>query len=192
MNKRLTLIAFALFSVISTVAFAEEAAHQAEAVAIPQVVIYQTINFILFAILLFVLLKNRVIGHFAQRRNEYLAAVTKFEHAKAEAERRTAELRVRMQTLEATAQESIQQAKTEAAQLQTKIVSEAQSSSQKMQQEARRTVDAEVTRAVRELREEVLRLATEAARETMKHQIKEQDQHRLQKEFVEKIQVVQQ
>ncbi|MEQ1876541.1 MAG: ATP synthase F0 subunit B [Bdellovibrionia bacterium] len=163
-----------------------------EAGGIPQVVIYQAINFTLFAILLYVLLKNKVVTHFADRRKEYLAAVTKFEHAKAEAEKKTAELRVRMQSLESSATDSVQQAKSEAAQLQSKIVSEAQAASQKMQQEAKRTVDAEVARAIRDLREEVLRQATEAARQVMQQQIKEGDQQRLQKEFVEKIQVVQQ
>ena len=189
--KNIFLFALMMFS--ASTAFAEEGPHHvAVAEEIPKVVVYQAINFTIFSVLLYFLLKNRVVTFFTQRRDEYLAAVTKYEHAKAEAERKTAELRVRMEKLESTAHESIQQAKTEATQIQSKIVSDAQATSQKIQQEARRTVDAEVARAVQELREEILKQATEAARELMQQQIKEQDQLRLQKEFVEKIRVVQQ
>ncbi|HEX4925200.1 MAG TPA: ATP synthase F0 subunit B [Bdellovibrionales bacterium] len=189
MMKVITSFAVAGTSAFATAAFAADAGHGA---GVPQVVVYQAINFALFAIILFMLLKNKVVGHFTQRRNEYLAAALKYDHAKREAEHKIADLKSRMQKLEATASESVQKAKTEAAQLQGKIVADAQATSQKLQQETKRTLDAEVARAVQELREEVLAQATKAARELMQQQIKEQDQQRLQKEFVEKIRVVQQ
>lgn len=189
MTRTLSVAAVAALQLFAGVALAAEGGHGN---GIPKVVVYQAINFILFAVILFLLLKNKVVGHFTQRRNEYLAAARKYEHAKREAEHKIADLKARMNKLDATAADSVQKAKAEAAQLQNKIVADAQATSQKLQQETKRTLDAEVARAVQELREEVLAQATKAARDLMQQQIKEQDQQRLQQEFVEKIRVVQQ
>jgi F0F1-type ATP synthase membrane subunit b/b' len=168
------------------------AAEGGHAASVPQVVFYQTVNFILFAILLFVLLKGRVVGHFSQRREDFTAAVKRYEIAKADAEQKAAQLKVRLEKLEASAAESIAKAKKEADDMQKKIVAEAQTASAKLQVEAKKTVEVEVARAVQELREEVLRQSTESARHLMQQQLKEPDQQRLQKEFVEKIRVAQQ
>jgi len=180
-----------LFAII---AGAEEVTHEAHAEegGIPRAVFYQTVNFIIFAAILIWLLRKKVIDFFNQRRDEYLAAVRKFEHAKAEAERKATELRVRLEHLESSAIHSVEKAKQEAGDIQSKIVADAQGASQKLQAEAKKTVEVEVARAIQDLREEVLKQATEAARQIMQQQLKEQDQKRLQNEFVEKIQEVRQ
>ncbi len=161
---------------------------------IPKIVFYQTINFSLFALIMGWILFKKVdiIGVFAKRKSEYLAAVQKYEKAKQEAERLAADLKIRLEKLETSAAESIQKAKKDADELQVKLVAEAQQASVKLQIEAKKTVEVETARAIHELRGAVLRHATDAARDLMKQQLKEQDQQRLQQEFVEKIRVVQQ
>jgi F-type H+-transporting ATPase subunit b len=179
---------------LPVLALGEAAEHSAshEAIEIPKTIIYQIINFILVLGLLYFLLKKKVVDFFGDRKAQYLDAVNRFEKARNEAEMKASEIRMRLEKLEASSAHSIQQARQEAQQLQTQIVAEAQSASQKLQAEAKKTASVEVVNAVAELREEVLRQSTEAARSQMLQQMKENDQRRLQQEFVDKIQVVQQ
>ncbi len=136
-------------------------------------------------------LRKTVSQYFAERRQVYLDLVQKADSAKLQAEQNRRDIASRLQNLEATTQNSLQQAQAEAAELQSRIVKEAKELAEKLRAEAERAAKFEVEKAKNELRAEMLAKAVEAARAALKEKVGGPEQKKLQSEFVEKIQVVQ-
>lgn len=157
---------------------------------IPLDVLFQAINFTLFTGLMAYFLAKPIKNYFESRAANYRQALVKAEAARAEAEKQKQEIANRLAALENSAQQSIVQARAEAEELRARIVRDAQDLSTKLREDAKRTADLEVQRAKVELREEVLSQAVSAAKSVLKERIAEQDQKRLQSEFVGKIQEV--
>lgn len=157
---------------------------------IPAAVYWQALNFVLFAALLWFLLRKKVPAYFKERAANFNMALAKAEKARLEAEAQKREIEQRLKTLQASADQSVAQAKAEAEELRKKILREAEELSVRMKEDARRTAEIELQRAKTELREEVLAQAVTAAKQILSEKIAETDQKRLQSEFVEKIQVV--
>jgi len=161
-----------------------------DAGGVPTAVVFQAINFLIYVGLLYFLLRKPILSFFTGREQAFKQALVKAESAKREAEAKKREIQNRLNRLEATENESVAQAKAEAAALKARILKEASEFSQKLREEARRASEFEVVRAKHELREELLVQSVTAARKMLADQMAEPDQKRLQTEFVDKIQVV--
>lgn len=157
---------------------------------VPMAVVFQAINFLIYVGVLYFLLRKPVLSFFTGREQAFKQALVKAESAKREAEAKKREIQDRLNRLETTADESVAQAKAEAAALKARILKEASELSQKLRDEAHSATEFEVARAKHELREELLVQSVAAAREMLADQMAEPDQKRLQTEFVDKIQVV--
>lgn len=180
-----------MFGFTGAAASAESAdAHHAS--GIPFEVWLQFINFGLYAALIFFVARKPVREHFTNKARNYAEALKKAETAKAEAERKRGEIQARLTKLESTREQSIQQARAEAAQLKEQIVREAKDLSAKLRADAERTAETELFRAKQALRQDLLTQSVAMARKTLADKMQDQDQKRLQSEFVEKIQVVSQ
>ncbi len=180
---------------LNAMAFAEDAHHAAagahDAHAIPWGAIFiQSFNFFLLIGLLAFLLRKTVKTHFAHRAKDYQELVSRAENAKREAERGHAEIKARLDKLEAGASEGLERARREAAEMKTKLQAEARELSEKVEAEAKRSAQVELEKAKDELRRELLDSALQASHLTLKTSLNPNEQSRLQKEFVEKIQVV--
>lgn len=180
--------------VLSALLFVPAMAHAAGgghgADGVPGIVTYQAINFVLYAALLFFLLRKPIKNFFKGREDSFKQALIKAEAARADAEKKRQEIQERLTKLEATADQSIAQAKAEAEALKNKIIQEAQELSKNLKDEARRTADIEIERAKLELRSDMLHQAVALSQKMLIDKIADNDQKRLQTEFVEKIQVV--
>lgn len=150
----------------------------------------QAFNFLLVVGGLTILLKSKVSSYFAQRAQSFESLVVLAKKAREDAEKQKAEISVRLQKLETTATESVERAKREAEELRAKIQAEAESLAKQIRDEAKKTVEREIEKAQAELKDELLSQAMASAKETMKTSVQENDQKRLQNEFVEKIQVL--
>lgn len=164
--------------------------HEPIPTEVPRVVIFQALNLGILLLILGYIVVPKLRAHFEARRNEYFKTVREMEALKLQAEKQSQDLRSRLEKLQATANDSLQSSRRDAAELQTKLVEDAKEQGAKMRAEALKTVNAEVYRAVQSLRTEVIADSIGQAREKIKTQIKDVDQKRLQKEFVEKIRVV--
>jgi F-type H+-transporting ATPase subunit b len=189
--KLLGLIIF----ISCSMAFAQHEVHEVAGEAaehdIPWLTIWvQAYNVILLAALLIYLLRRAVIEHFEGRLKAYTELVERAENAKAAAQKSHREIAQRLHLLQANADQSLQQAKLDAAALKTKMIADAQVLSKRMQEDAERTIDLEIDRAKNELRAELLRSSIEASRESLQKTIGSTEQKRLQTEFVDKIQMV--
>jgi F-type H+-transporting ATPase subunit b len=157
---------------------------------VPRVVMFQALNLGILLLILGYIVVPKLRAHLEARRNEYFKTVRDMEAIKAQAERQSQDLRERLSRLQTTAEESLEKSRKDAAVLQAKLVAEAKEQAEKVKTEATKTVGAEVYRAVQGLRQEVIADSIKQAREKIRTQIKETDQKRLQKEFVEKIRVL--
>lgn len=181
-----------LYVLAPTLAFAAEGGHgEAHGEGgIPMAVTWQFVNFALFAILMFVVLRKPTKHYFMNREASFKAALKKAEAAKLEAEAKMREMEARLAKLQSTSNESIAQAKADAETLKAKIIQEAAELSQRLRDEARRSAEVEINRAKDELREELLAQSVVLAQKVLTDKMADQDQKRLQTEFVDKIQVV--
>lgn len=190
MNKLIALYVL----VAPALAFAQEhgEAHGGghEAAGLPTAVYYQAINFVLYAGLLFFFLRKPVKNYFSNRQADFKQALIKAEAARKEAETKKKEIQERLARLQNSSQDSIAQARAEAEALKAKILQDAAELSQKLREDARRTAELEIERAKHELREELLNQSVALAQKMLADKMVEQDQKRLQTEFVDKIQVV--
>lgn len=157
---------------------------------LPSVFWLQIVNFIIYVAILGKILAQPIREFFTSRHEEFFSAVKKAEIAKTLAEERRHEIKLKLDSLESTKEESIQSAKKEAEALRLRIVDEAKALSAKITADAERTVQAEVDRAKQELREDLLSQSIQLSKKILADKMQESDQKRLQSEFVDKIQVV--
>ncbi|HVK60190.1 MAG TPA: ATP synthase F0 subunit B, partial [Bdellovibrionales bacterium] len=180
--------AAAALSLVSSLAFGATAGHGAEG-GIPSSVMYQAINFILYAGLLTYFLRKPIKNYFAGREVTFKSALTKAQAARNEAEQRKREIQTRINDLESSSAASIEKARVESEALKTRIVAEAQALSKNLKEEAHKTAAFEILRAKNELREDLLNQSILLSKKILTEKIVEQDQRRLQTEFAEKIEV---
>jgi F-type H+-transporting ATPase subunit b len=159
-------------------------------VAIPMSVTFQAINFALYAGLLLYFLRKPIREFFKSREQVYKQALIKAENARRDAEKKKKEVQQRLRNLDATADESLDQARAEATALKLQIRQEAETLAERLRNEANRTAQLEVERARATLREEMLKQSVELSRKLLADEIADGDQKRLQTEFVNKIQEV--
>ena len=167
-------------------------AHAASGEGIPWfLVVPQVLNFSLFAIILTILLKDKVRNLFTQREQEYTQFFRKAEMERDEAEKNKLAIIQRLQHLEDDARVASQKAQSEAEELKRKIVSEARSLSERYTKEAERTAQNELERKIAELRKELLSGALGDAESLLKERVDVSMQKKLSGEFTKKIQVMQ-
>ncbi|OQW47744.1 MAG: hypothetical protein A4S09_14395 [Proteobacteria bacterium SG_bin7] len=149
----------------------------------------QIFNFLVFAGILFVLLRKPVINMFASRASNYHLAVNKASQALEEAKSRKHDIESKLTEMKRGHSESIANAKKEAETLRSNAVEEARAEARRMAEEAERTIRVELDKAKLELRNFMLQQAIQMADKDLGGQLDAHEQKRLQKEFVGKIQV---
>ncbi len=199
----LLIVAFLL--ALPTLAFAEgegaepaaatqevHGSHEAHEGGIPMSVVWQAINFALYAGVLVYYTRHPIKNFFTARHEAYKAALVRGEQARRDAETKKREIQDRLNRLEKSTSESVNNAKAEAAQLVQQIHQQGEELSKRLRDDASRAATMEIERAQLELRTELLNQAVELSRKILedKDQMKETDQKRLQTEFVTKIQEV--
>lgn len=168
---------------------ATEAAHGAHGIPWGSLFV-QTFNISFLLIILFILMRKTVKAHFEHRARDYQQMVSRAETARAEAEKGKREVKERLSKLEASSDHVMDNARSEAQELRSRMVEEAKTLATRLQQEAERTVKVELEKAKTELRAELMAKAIDTSRENLKKNLSSTEQTKLQKEFAEKIQVV--
>ena len=172
--------------------FGQAAGDAHEGGGLPTMFWLQVVNFTIYLGAIIFFARGPLREMFKGRYDGFFSAVKRAEAAKAEAEMKRKEIQDRLAKLEATRDESIQKARSDAAALRNQIVEEAKSLSAKLKADAERTAQLEVERAKYELREELLAQSVQMSKRILTDKMQDQDQKRLQSEFVDKIQVVSQ
>jgi|GEM_PF-1544294 len=154
---------------------------------LPTVVYLQGINFLMYAGLIVYFARKPIREYFSGRREKFNSALNKAAEAKATAEAQKREVQSKIDELTRTSQSELARAKSEAVELQARILKDAEEISAHLKTEANRTATYEIERAKNELRESMLTQAVAFSSQLLKEKMVEGDQKRLQTEFVDKI-----
>lgn len=183
-------ILFLLILLSSSLLFAAGAGHEG---GVPtNLIIYQTINVTLIVIGLIYFLKEPVRKTFKDRHSQYIAAAQKAEIERKHAELALKEVKEKLENLNKTEMESISRARAEASDLKMQIIKEAEISSQKIKMEASESAKHEFAKAKKEIRNSMIIEAIKLSKNQIEQQVSSDDHQRLQQQFIQNIQVVQQ
>lgn len=158
--------------------------HDAE---IPKAVVYQAINVAILVAGIIYFTKDSIVQFFSERKTAYLAAAQKSAQAREQAEKEFVDIKNKLASLDTTRDESIKNAMNHAEDIKKQILAEANQVAQRIQEEAQLTARLEISRAQKELREQLLKDSIEAARVVLTKDIGAADQQKLQKDFINNI-----
>lgn len=148
---------------------------------------YRVMNFAVLAIALFFLLKKPVSQFLGDRIQSIQEQLEDLEAKKAEAEKKLAQYEEKLATLSSESEKIISQYKQQGIALRDKILAEAASAAEKLEEQARRTIDHEFKQARQQLEQEVFEKAIAKAEEKLKKGITDQDQDKLVDEYLTKV-----
>ena len=144
---------------------------------------YRVMNFAVLAIALFFLLKKPASQFLNDRIQNIQEQLEDLEAKKVEAEKKLAQYEERLSALSGESEKIIDQYKQQGIALRDKILEEAASAANKLEEQARRTIDHEFAQARHQLEEEVFEKAIAKAEEKLKKNITDQDQNKLVDEY---------
>lgn len=152
-----------------------------------QKIIYQAINVAILVAGCVYFLKSKIREMFAQRNSSFIQASQKAKNAIKAAENEHMELRVKLQKLESTAEDSIMRARAEAQEMKKNLILEAETISQRIRHEAQLAAELEVTKAKTMLRRKMIEDAVFHADKQIKSSITDDQHNKLQSEFVKNV-----
>jgi F-type H+-transporting ATPase subunit b len=174
------------------VVFASAAEHGAghHDIEVPKAVLYQAINISILIIALVYFTKNEIVSFFGSRKTAYLQAAQKAAFAREQAEKEFEDLKNKIASLDKTREEQLGKAQAHADDLKNQIIDEADQVTKRIRAEAELTAKLEIQRAQQQLRHQLLSDSIAAAHNVLSKDIGSADQQKLQKEFINHIEVV--
>lgn len=148
---------------------------------------YKVINFAVLAIGLFLLFRKPVAKALDDRIKGIKEQLEELEARKKEAEDALADYNKKFQLLDQEAEKLMAEYIKQGEAAKAKIIEEAASAAEKLEEQARRNIENEFGRAKAALKEEVLEHALVKAEEMIKSKISSDDQERLVDDYLEKV-----
>lgn len=182
------LIAF-IMTMACAVAYAEGAEGHHSA-GVPLVVLWQAINLAIIFGYAYYKWGGKIADMFKTRNQTFLYESEKSQSVQQEAEKKLLDIKHKIQRLEETANESVERARAEAADLRNQLVQEARQFAEKIKREAETAAQIEVLSAKRALHEEVVKESVRQTKEILKKDVGQSDQKRLQDQFSNQIEGV--
>ena len=149
---------------------------------------YRFLNFALLVIILVVVIRKSGIKDFFSGRREEIGK--KFEALKKErdeAEGRYHELEKELKAFETKKNEIIEQFNKEGIAEKERIIADAEKKAKQILKQTDLTIQWEIEAAKDRLREEIVKIAAQRARQIIEKQIKDSDQDQLVSEFIERV-----
>ncbi len=165
-----------------------EGAHEEDRSGDLRDLLYRFINFALLVIILFVAIKKSgVMGFFSRRVEEIKEKLESLKNEKEESENRYRDIEEKLRDFEEERKDIIEQFKKEGMAEKEKIIAEAEERVQQLLEQAELTIQNEMQSARDGLKQEVLDLAAQKAREILSKEITDEDQDQLVNEFIERV-----
>lgn len=162
--------------------------HHAEGV--PQVVLWQAINVAIIFSFVYFKFGKKIMESFKARNALFMNEAEKSQKIQQEAEAKLADIKHKIRHLENTANESIERARAEAADMRSQLAQEAKQLAERIKHEAQSAALVEIQNAKRALHEEVVNESVRQAKEILKKDVGQSDQQRLQDHFTSEIESV--
>lgn len=148
---------------------------------------YRVVNFAALAIGLFFLLRKPVSGVLNSRMKEIQDQLGDLEAKKRSAEKELSEYNERLSLLEQEAEKIVSEYIRQGKEARARILKEAESAAEKLEQDARRKIEHEFKQAKMNLQEEIMEKALVRAEEIIKDKITSEDQDRLIDDYLRKV-----
>lgn len=136
---------------------------------------------------LFFLLRNQAKNMFTQRLSAYNEQARKTEEARQKAQQENQEIKIKLNKLESTEDETLKRAQQEAAELKKSIISEALVNSKRIETEAQNAASDELRRAKNLIRLQLISESLKSSKEQLKTQITPQTDTQLQQAFIKQV-----
>ncbi|MFC1867459.1 F0F1 ATP synthase subunit B [Thermodesulfobacteriota bacterium] len=150
--------------------------------------LYRFINFFLLVVILFVVIKKSPIkGFFAARSEEIRQKLEDLKNEKEETENRYQEVERQLKDFEAKRKDIIDQYRNEGMIEKDKIIAEANDRVKKIIDQSELTIQQEIQSAKNRLKQEVVELSAQKAKEIIAKEMGEKDQDNLIDEFIERV-----
>ncbi|MEN8245417.1 MAG: ATP synthase F0 subunit B [Thermodesulfobacteriota bacterium] len=148
---------------------------------------YRVMNFSVLFIALFLLLKKPVSNALNARITGIKEQLEDLEAKKAEAEKQLVEYNERLSLLDKEAEGLIAEYIKQGEEAKVRIIEAAESTAEKLEEQAKRHIEHEFEAAREELQAEIMQKALVKAEEIIKTKISDEDQDRLVDEYLEKV-----
>ncbi len=148
---------------------------------------YRVMNFAVLAIGLFILLRKPVSNALNARIKGIKNQLDELEAKKAAAETELAKYEEKLTKLESEAEKIIEEYKRQGEEAKARILKEAESAAEKLEEHAKRNIEQEFEQAKNNLRSDVLEDAMAKAEDMIKVRISTDDQERLVDEYLDKV-----
>ena len=148
---------------------------------------YKVMNFAVLAIALFFILKKPLSQALNARITGIKEELETLEKRKQEAEKQLEEYNQKLTQLDGEAEKLIQSYIQQGEEAKARIINEAQSTAEKLEEQAKRHIEHEFKQAKNQLQAEVLQEALAKAEEIINTKISSEDQDRLVDEYLEKV-----
>lgn len=156
-----------------------------------QTIIYQAINVAVIVFGLIFFLRKPAKEFFANKHVAFVQAAEKAMAAQKKAEQERHEIEIQLAKLEQSRQESVSRAKAEAADLRNSLIAEANALSKRIHDESHAAAALEIEKAKVAIRQQMIEEATKLAQSQISGMVSNDDHARLNKEFIQNIEVVQ-
>ena len=148
---------------------------------------WKTLNFAILFIVLFLLLKKPTKAFFSSRRKEIADELRELEEKKAAAEKQLAEYQARFRNLDQESRQIIDDYIKQGEEAKKRIITQAQTQAEKLEDMARRTIEQEFKTARTRLQQEISALAVERAETIIQEAISSDDQDKLVDDYLKKV-----
>ena len=188
---RLLMICVVMVLILSfsgiTIGLSEEGHGETEAKGWGATDTYRVMNFVVLALALFFLLRKPASQALGARIKGIKGQLEELEERKKDAEKELAEYNEKLSLLDQEAGKIVQSYIKQGNEAKARILKEAKSAAQKLEEQAKRNIEHEFKRAKFELQEDILEKSLLKAEEIIKNKITVEDQKKQIDEYLEKV-----
>jgi F-type H+-transporting ATPase subunit b len=149
--------------------------------------LFTVANFVIFALLLFFLLRKPIRDFFASRSSGLRVAVEEAKAAHAKVLQENQEIKARLQRIEQETGALLNSFREAGTLEQNKIISQANEYAARIREDAKRIAESEFKKAKEQLKETTVLLAKELAEKTIRREIDETDEDRLTESYLRRL-----
>ena len=149
--------------------------------------LWRTVNFVIFAGIMYKLAAKPIKTFFASRKTDINTELQDLETQKIKVQKALKEAKAQLAAVAAERDQLIQQYIAEGEAEKAKIIEKAEQSAQRLKDMAIMTIEAETKKAAAELRQEIVETAVKLSEQIIKEKIVPEDQQRLVDDYLAKV-----
>lgn len=165
MKKALAI--FFLVALSAGFVFGVDAGHHGDSHIPVKTILVQTINLGLLLILMFFAVRKTIVAAFKSKQLQYTEQAAKTAAAMKQAEQSLSEIKEKLNTLESTEKQSLDNAKKEALNIKNKIIEDSAIQAKKIKEDVTLILSAELNKAKNEIRNEIISVSMDVAKKNI-------------------------